>query len=457
MFLHLQRRIWGVRRLRRAPRAAAVGALVGLSIAAPSADAESLTPPHLAAYGLDWIARVPVEDQPAVRPAVCLIDSGVAVTPDTPADSPGGPILARLAIDGGTGLPQGSGPEYEHGTQMAAQIIAPANGWGIVGVWPWGRLISVRATVGTTTGYSSAAYLNAALACLQWASTNNVSVAAINFSLGSSGGGGTEAANDADLALQAHATGPGGISVVAAGGNIAGAQTPLPARAEGILSVGAGTSSPPGGWCSYATHDSRTDIVGPACPVVAPYLPTGDEVSYDGGGSSTASAVASGAIAALRTLRPDSRWSDAEGWLGSGTAVLNGAVIIDGRAAAAAAGLSGLVTPAPAVTPATTPTTQPAGHVPRSSRGASRLPRPTRISVRWFAGRLLVSTRAKIPGARLQVRVGTRVATASRGARRVSIRAPRSARSLSVRWVAVDAADHDSRPAIVRRPARGWQ
>src|SRR4051812_6244714 len=68
--------------------------------AAPVASAdESAWPTAQAkAYHFDF---VPYLDPPAKPAAVCLVDSGVDVTPDTPADSPDGPIVKRLALDGG--------------------------------------------------------------------------------------------------------------------------------------------------------------------------------------------------------------------------------------------------------------------------------------------------------------------------------------------------------------------
>ena len=121
-----------------------------LLAAAPSgaAAAETAAPPsHLTAYNLDWLNYVDPADIPATRYAVCFVDTGVAVTPDTPPDDPvHGPILARVAGDGGSGLPFDTSPDQLHGTRMAMAAAAPQNGWGTIGTATWVPVISVRAT-----------------------------------------------------------------------------------------------------------------------------------------------------------------------------------------------------------------------------------------------------------------------------------------------------------------------
>lgn len=450
--------------------AAALAAFMGtLALTVAPAAAESVPAPHIQNYGLDWISRVPAERWPAFtdRPAVCIVDAGVAVTPDSPATDPvNGPIIARLAIDGGGGEPQGTTAEHLHGTALAIQMAGAANGWGMVGVWPQARIISVRATIGGTTGFSSGAYINGAKMCMNWALDNNVKLAAINLSLGSSAGpdSSPEGIRVQDMVVQAHAR---GISVVASGGNLPGEPTPFPARGDGVLAVAAGTGSP-GAFCDYATRDGRTDLVGPACPVAAVYLPTGEEVSYEGGGSSTAAAIASATLGALRTLVPSSTWPQAEGWLSAGLANLSGARIIDGHATGAAAGLGSLVTTVPPAesrtqNPASNGTFSPSGDladVPPPPLQARKLPKPIRLSASWRRGYLTVTSRLVVRRGRLQITIGSgkhaRRANGKRGSGKVSIKASSPPKSVKVRWKAVDEVDGDSSPARLHRPARGW-
>src|SRR3954451_24162463 len=127
--------------LRRA--AALTGVIVALATVAPCALADEVAVPttQATAYNADW---VPYLDPPAKPAAVCLVDSGVNITPDTPPDSPEGPIVKRLALDGGSGLAAKSTWEGLHGTRMAFVGAAPVNGWGAVGFWPAARIISIR-------------------------------------------------------------------------------------------------------------------------------------------------------------------------------------------------------------------------------------------------------------------------------------------------------------------------
>ena len=125
-----------------------VAACLLLPTATPAPAAESAMPTRQAsAYGMDWVPYIDPADLPPVdqRKAICLVDTGVAVTPDLPEDRPEGPVVARLSIDGGSGLP-GPLPEHEHGTNMASVAGAVAgNDWGTVGAWPAVRIVSVRA------------------------------------------------------------------------------------------------------------------------------------------------------------------------------------------------------------------------------------------------------------------------------------------------------------------------
>ncbi len=167
--------------------AAAAAAVVAAFCVAPAARAaETAAPPsHLVAYNLDWLNYLDPADVPAVRPAVCLVDSGVRITPDTPADSPEGPIIARLAVDGGSGEPQGETDAHLHGTRMAMAMAAPQNDWGTIGTWTAARVVSVR---GTTAGEETfrPRVLREGHRCLPPLSERHreATIAAINLSLG---------------------------------------------------------------------------------------------------------------------------------------------------------------------------------------------------------------------------------------------------------------------------------
>ena len=69
-----------------------------------------------------WLPFVPAPPQPG---GICMIDSGVEINPDTQPE-----VIAREALDGGD---PGDVSPIKHGTLMAMEASAPANGWGMIG------------------------------------------------------------------------------------------------------------------------------------------------------------------------------------------------------------------------------------------------------------------------------------------------------------------------------------
>src|SRR4051794_40042812 len=227
-------------------------ALLGCAVVvSPSRAAETAAPPaHLQAYNLAWLNYIDPQDLPPTRYAVCIVDSGVAITPDTPPDDPNGPILRRLATDGGSGEPQGTAEEQLHGTRMAMAAVAPQNDWGTIGTWTGGRVISVRAMVEGETTFRPEAYERGITRCLEAASV--YPIAAISLSFGCADCLRTSEAL-AELEERIATAHKHGISIVAAAGNTQGESTHYPAAAAGVLAVGAGDAmSRP---CPYATLD----------------------------------------------------------------------------------------------------------------------------------------------------------------------------------------------------------
>ena len=89
---------------------------------------------------MDWVPYIDPADLPPVeqRKVICLVDSGVEVNPDLPADRPEGPIVMRTSVDNTSGLP-GDKPEHAHGTNMASIAGAVAgNDGGAVGEFAGG-------------------------------------------------------------------------------------------------------------------------------------------------------------------------------------------------------------------------------------------------------------------------------------------------------------------------------
>src|SRR5436190_6195399 len=162
----------GIAPLRRRLAATVVGVvfagLAALSATSAAADESAMPTAQAVAANADW---VPYLDPPAKPAAVCLVDSGVDVTPDTPADSPDGPIVKRLSLDGGPGTAANTTWEGGHGTRMAFVGAAPINGWGAVGFWPGARIVSIRALPTDSTEFPFDDYSRAMFLCNKETST----------------------------------------------------------------------------------------------------------------------------------------------------------------------------------------------------------------------------------------------------------------------------------------------
>jgi hypothetical protein len=296
--------------------------------------AESTWPTAQAtAANAEW---VPYLDPPPKPAAICMVDSGVNITPDTPADSPDGPIVKRLSLDGGTGEAAGTTWEALHGTRMALTAVAPHNGWGTVGVWPGARLVSVRALPTNGAMFPFEDYQRAIDLCVKEVVVNNV--AAINLSLSCQC-----TPTDYDRArlenqvVRAHAQ---GVSVVAAAGNDAG-PVGTPASEPGVFSVGAGNKT--GALCAFSNRGTGLALVAPGCGMDLTNPTTGELWSDYEGGTSAATVAASTALSLLRSYRPDLGWLAAEQLLVASAQPTAQAPVLDLKALFRAAGLATLV------------------------------------------------------------------------------------------------------------------
>ena len=351
--------------------AAVIAALVG---ARPAAATESPAPPrHLSAYGLDWLSYVTPQDLPPTRYAVCIVDSGTLVTPDTPADNPAGPILERLAVDGGEGTPQGNAPEQLHGTRMAMNAVAGPNDWGTLGAVPWVRVVSVRAQIDNELGFRGSAYRLGLVKCQAAAGRHPIATASLSF--------GCTCVIDADesaaLTDRVKRLRDVGVSVVAAAGNTAGGNTEVPANSPGVVAVAGGGLTRQ--LCGYSSFDARVSVIGPACPIDGADPLTGNPTLDDTGGSSSATVVTATLLAALRTLRPDATADQVEQWIRDSARTVDGHRVLDGEAAARSAGLGPIVDRARAATPAVTATPSPTASPSEPSSATTASPEPTAV------------------------------------------------------------------------------
>jgi Subtilase family len=328
-------------RLRRwAATAAAVAAMAAV---APAAIADEVAMPttQAVAYNADW---VPYLDPPEKPAAVCLVDSGVNITPDTPADSPEGPIVKRLALDGGPGTAANATWEGLHGTRMAFVGAAPVNGWGAVGFWPGARIVSIRAMPIGQAAFPFNNYQRAIELCTKDAAA--LDIVAVNLSLDCGCVPTPEEQSDLDTRVaQAHAN---DISVVAAAGNNGGV-VGSPANEPGVVAVAAGNETKT--LCSFSNRGVGIDLVAPGCNVDLADPTSGQPWSRYPSGTSGASITTSVALALVRSYRPDLTREAAEEVVTNSARGTAGEPVLDLERVFRAAGIGALVEAAKARTP----------------------------------------------------------------------------------------------------------
>lgn len=381
------------------------------ALAVPASAQADEQPAILKAYELDWIERVREDAWPqpkSERPVICLLDTGVDITPDTPADNPDGPIVARLALDGGTGVAQGTTWEHQHGTQMASIIAAPRNGYGTVGVFPQARIVSIRVTdskqeeVYITPG----AVARGARRCAAWAEERAVRLGAVvvaesNYSQ-----------RQVDTALWDE--GASAIRAVkglmfAAVGNDATASTVPPISSPEVVPVLAADDK--GNRCPFSPAVDSARLISASGCRAAPWPD----------GSSQSTAVAGAVFTALVTKEPQLGVAAALAKVTDTTGrTLNGSVW-KATMAGLVADVVSLSTTAPPAAPANPSTAE-------ESAPQLRLWRP-RVSARFRRGRLIVR-RLDRKGGVLHVRIGG-VEHSAKG-RVLSIRLPKRPRRSEV-------------------------
>ena len=279
-----------------------MSALFAMCAPAAMADESAMPTTQAQAYNADW---VPYLDPPEKPAAVCLVDSGVNITPDTPADSPTGPIVKRLALDGGSG--EAASPTWEglHGTRMAFVGAAPVNGWGAVGFWPGARIVSIRAMPTGSTDFPFDDYSRALQLCSSYAIAENIAVVNLSLSCDCTPAP-AERSRLANQVARAHANNE---SVVAAAGNNAGA-VESPANEAGVLAVAAADSGK--AICPFSAHDGPIAVVAPGCEIDLADPTSGQLWSHYQSGTSGASITTSVVLALLRSYRTDLDWQTAE-------------------------------------------------------------------------------------------------------------------------------------------------
>lgn len=297
-------------------------------LAAPAAASETIpTRQHVQANAAFLIYAPP----PAEPGAVCFVDSGLDVNPDTQ-----GKILASMWWDASVAVHQSVADgdiRGRHGTHMASVAGAAVNGWGSVGAWPQLKLVSVQAADSGTVNFPFMRYSRAVRQCIDARQNNGLPVRVVNMSLG-----GTRSPDAQELErlrdIIMRARSAWAINVVAAAGNDPGPVF-YPARIAEVFGVGGAAET--GAACPRFATGEGLDLFAPGCPVDLLHLPTGLPSLQEG--TSHAAAFASAVLAALRSYRPDLTPDQAEALL---AATARGGSL-DAEAAFRAAGLGWVV------------------------------------------------------------------------------------------------------------------
>ncbi|MDW5593022.1 S8 family serine peptidase [Conexibacter stalactiti] len=306
---------------------------------------------------------------PSTIGAVCMVDTGVELTPDTAS------VAARISVWDDL---VGDMSPTRHGTLVAALITAAPNSWGTVGIWPPARVVSVRANVNGADEFTVPSYYHGLQRCDELASYYGITV--VLMALGSAASLTEEqAAAMADRVASARRR---GLNVVAAAGNNGGGALETPAQLPGVLSVGGAAAD--GSRCALSAVGAR--LQAPGCGVDATDPITGAGVAFEG--TTAAAAITAGALSALRSWRPDLGPDAAEQLLLAGARASPAGAYLHVAGAFRAAGLGAVVDTAPKLgpVPPPTPPSPPDDGRPDLAPPAERLARP-RVVVRRTARR----------------------------------------------------------------------
>jgi hypothetical protein len=243
--------------------------------------------------GTAGLLTAPPPPEPAT---ICIIDTGVTPTPDLTITARSSTLPGTL--DDVTAKPGHPG----HGTTVAHFAAAAVNGWGGSGAFPYARISSVR-VFPEEGGTTWEAYASALDRCSHIDRRTKVVVIALG---GKDAGPGEvqEITNRIERMRRTY-----GLSVVAAAGN-GGGLSDYPGRIDAALTVAAADLD--GSLCAFSARGVGVDIAAPGCS-----LEQGgwDGVSWGFEGSSFAAPIVAGALAAVRSYRPDLSVSEAEALL----------------------------------------------------------------------------------------------------------------------------------------------
>jgi hypothetical protein len=323
---------------------------------APSSSPTSSLP-QIASMQASFLADAPA---PPHSSALCLVDTGV--TPN-PGDSQA--LLTETAIDGGS-----ADDNVGHGTVLADALANGSGSWGVPGMWPQIKLISVRVT--DSSGDIGIGNVASGITACQVLGATVINVSLGGTSLGTYG---TQLQGAIENAHSA------GILVVAGSGDDSGA-VEYPAALPGVLAVGGVDAS--GAYCSDSSQGAQVRLVAPGCNLFVNDEGGGPAV---GVGTSFASAYVAGTVAALQAygaLTSEQAESDI---LASAASSPSGPEL-DVSGAFGAAGLGALVD----LEGGEVPTTAGAGTAPVPVKAAV-VPTPKGVSASWAHHEVVVRAR----------------------------------------------------------------
>jgi hypothetical protein len=261
----------------------AAGVLSGATAAA-----ETVPPAQAVADNGVFLEHAPPPAQPA---AVCIVDSGVDLNPDTASQ-----VVFREALGGGD--PGDVSPD-KHGTLMAMMAAAPVNGWGMVGAAPGAvKIVSVRVEKAGEGTVPYSAYERGITECKKFSASFEIRVISLSLA-----GSLPPQQDDAQVLTDAvDSARRYGLDVLAAAGNDAGSVAP-PGATRGVISIAAGASDQTR--CPFSNTGGNLAALAPGCDLDAADPSSGYPNFGTDNGTSEATAIFSAALAALRAYRPD--------------------------------------------------------------------------------------------------------------------------------------------------------
>jgi subtilisin family serine protease len=233
-----------------------------------------------------WRQQIGIDGLVAPGPGipVTIVDSGLDLAHPEFSGRPD-----TIALN--TQEPAGVGGE--HGTSVASVIAAPANGVGIVGIYPQALLRSWDAALGAGTRIDSGQIAAGILAAAR------ASPGVINLSVGGSRDLAVELAVSQAVAL--------GSIVVAASGNsgLEGNPITYPAALPHVTTVAATDTS--GAVAPFSSRSPYVDLAAPGVSIIVASALGGNWQPEDG--TSFASPIVAGAAAWIWTARPELKGS----------------------------------------------------------------------------------------------------------------------------------------------------